>query len=264
MRPLFHKQDIPYHACPACHFVFSCPARNANLETALEDYEPAYLDYLDASEEDDANHATLARFVERHRTLAGARVLDVGAGSGKLVRFLRERGSEAVGIEPAGALYGRFLADEPCFLQTTVEELAKDPPEPFDLVLACDVLEHVPEPNAFLAAIAALLAPGGVLLVSTPDVASAFARVCGRRWHYYNPYHVSYFSKATLARTAEPLGLRPIEFARLPRWKSVGYLLQYAYDFVIGGGRAKLPERLRRMVLPIDLRDTMYVVFERA
>lgn len=261
--PLFHKRRIPYYACAACDFVFSRPATNANFENAIEDFEPSYLDYLQGSVEDDPNHAALLRWAESFAHLSGEPVLDIGAGSGKLVRFLRGRGARASGIEPAAPVYARFLSEEPFFSAKTVEELSEDPPEIFSVVFACDVLEHVPDPESFLAAISRLLAPGGVLLVSTPDVGSAFARLCGRQWHYYNKYHVSYFSRATLAATAARQGFRELGFTRLSRSKSIGYLLQYFIDFVTGGGRAKLPERLRRMVVPINLYDTMYVAFQR-
>ncbi len=261
--PLFDKHDIPYYACPACDFVFSRPATNANFENAIEDFEPSYLDYLQGSAEDEINHATLLRWAESFRPLRDERVLDVGVGSGKFVRFLRSRGARASGLEPAAPVYARFLSQEPFFSAKTVEELAADPPEAFRTVFACDVLEHVADPEPFLAAIARLLAPGGVLLVSTPDVGSAFARVCGRYWHYYNKYHVSYFDRPTIAATAGRQGLTEAGFARLPRSKSIGYLLQYFVDFVMGGGRAVLPERLRRVVVPINLYDTMYIAFER-
>lgn len=263
-RPLFHKQGIPYYACPACAFVFSRPTRNANFENAIEDYEPAYLDYLEDSAEDARNHATLLRWAEGFGALTGEAVLDVGAGSGKFVRYLRGRGIAARGLEPAAPVYARFLARDPDFSPLSIEAYAAAPERPeFRAVFACDVLEHVAEPAPFLGSIRRLLAPGGVAFVSTPDVASAFARLCGRRWHYYNRYHLSYFSRETLGALAGRHGLREVGFARLPRSKSIGYLLQYAADFVWRGGGVRVPARVRRLAVPVNLYDTMYVAFER-
>ena len=68
----------------------------------------------------------------------------------------------------------------------------------------------------------ALLRKGGLLLISTPDVGSVFARLSGKRWHYYNEYHLSYFSRITIRRLAAEAGLREVGFTRLPRLKSLG------------------------------------------
>ena len=102
-----------------------------------------------------------------------------------------------------------------------------------------------------------------MLLISTPDVRSLLARLFRRRWHYYNRYHFSYLSRTTLAAIARRHGFGEVAFARLPRMKSLGYLFQYFVDFMAGGGRIRLPERVNAFVVPINLHDTMYVVFER-
>lgn len=262
--PLFAKAGIPYHACPACSFVFSRPERNANFETAFEDYGPAYGRYLAGSPEDARNFEALIAWVARHRAIRGARVLDVGCGSGKLVRHLRQRSIEAFGLEPAQAIHGRFLAGEPHFFAQTVEEFARARPlGEFEVAFACDVIEHVERPDLFLDALARLLVPGGLLVVSTPDVASWLARLCGRRWHYFNEYHLSYLSRRTLARIAARCGLRETGFARLSRRKSVGYLLAYLADFVLRSRQPKLPSGLAGLSLPVNLFDTMTVCFEK-
>jgi 2-polyprenyl-3-methyl-5-hydroxy-6-metoxy-1,4-benzoquinol methylase len=262
-RRLFRKRGIPYHRCPACGFVFSRPAANANFETTLDAYEPAYRAYLEDAPEDDANFATLLAWAEGFAPLAGRRVLDIGAGSGKLVRALRRRGHEAYGLEPARALHARFLAREPWFFAQTVEEFADSwTGGPFGAVFACDVIEHVERPDRFLAGVARLLEPGGLLFVTTPDVASRIARLSGRWWHYYNKYHLSYLSRRTLGTLAAGCGLRELGFTRLPRAKSVGYLAQYLADFALGRRGASGPGRLGGLQLTINLHDTMDVAFE--
>lgn len=262
-RRRFVKEEIPYYDCPACGFVFSRPAMNANLENALEDYEPAYLDYLEPSEEDEINQQALLRWAEGFGALRDGPLLDVGAGSGKFVRFLRARGLDARGLEPALPLYERFLAGDPHFARRTLEAFAGEPDRPaFRAVFACDVIEHVADPGAFLAACREVLEPRGHLFVSTPDVSSLLARAWGRGWHYFNRYHLSYFSRSTLAALAARHGLREIGFDRLPRLKSLRYLLQYAADFVLGGS-VRVPDRLRRPTLRVNLHDTLYAAFER-
>lgn len=264
VRPRFVKDSIPYYRCTGCHFVFSCPARNANLGNALADYEPAYLRYLAPSPDDERNHAALLRWAEGIRPFGPERVLDVGAGSGKFVRYLRRRNIDAFGLEPAAPLYAHFLADEPIFFPRTLEEHHAQTREetPWGVLCAWDVIEHLEDPSTFLATAAAMLSPGGLLFLSTPDVGSLLARLSGRRWHYYNRYHLSYFSRRTLRQAAARHGLQEVAFARLTRWKSLRYLLEYLLGFGLGKKRARLPARLPDFSFPINLFDTMYVAFE--
>ena len=151
VRKIFEKRGISYQRCLACEFVFSRPDTNPNLANTLEDYEPGYMEYLVESEVDERNHSALLRWVEHFFPIAGQKVLDIGCGVGKLVRFLRRRGIEAYGIEPAPALYSRFLAEEPFFFQQTIEEFADvSDREEFQILFACDVIEHLEEPKGFL------------------------------------------------------------------------------------------------------------------
>src|SRR5688572_3330151 len=106
---LFSKQNIPYYKCADCSFVFSEPENNPNLTNTINDYEPAYMDYFSDKAHDKRNHDWLIRALEKHKTLQGSRILDVGCGSGKFVKYLRQIGYEAFGLEPAKALFDAFL-----------------------------------------------------------------------------------------------------------------------------------------------------------
>jgi hypothetical protein len=69
------------------------------------------------------------------------------------------------------------------------------------------------------------------------------------------------FATALCARAVRH-GFEKRGFARLGRRKSVGYVLQYFVDFVLGG-RLRVPRRLERLLVPINLHDSMYVAFSR-
>jgi hypothetical protein len=121
--PLFTKRQTEYWACAECTFRFATPDVNPNLTTALDGYEDAYLQYLAPDAGDAANFEALYRWMAEFAPLEGARLLDVGAGSGKLVRFLRGRGIDAHGIEPSRALFNHFLAGDAAFTCATLDEL---------------------------------------------------------------------------------------------------------------------------------------------
>ncbi len=104
-------------------------------------------------------------------------VLDVGFGAGHLARRIRSRCRYLAGIEldPEAALEGSVFFDDP-LVEDVVRGLAGPWREPFDVIVAGDVLEHLPEPDLALSLLRPLLAPGGTLLVSLPNVANVTVR----------------------------------------------------------------------------------------
>ena len=94
----------------------------------------------------------------------GARVLNIGAGanlSGAL-RPVRRRAGHLVGVDPDESVLANPTLDEAH--RMSLEEYAGLRPEPFDLAFSVFVLEHVADPQAFMAACGQLVAPGGALL----------------------------------------------------------------------------------------------------
>lgn len=106
------------------------------------------------------------------RPLSGLRVLDIGCGGGLISEPLARMGAKVTGIEPKEAnLRAAILHAEPQGLDidyraATVEELAAAG-ETFDAVVCLEVVEHVPDVPAFVASCAALVRPGGMLVLST-------------------------------------------------------------------------------------------------
>src|SRR3954468_18004353 len=136
----------------------------------------------------------------------GGRLLDVGCGPGLLLDEARARGYETVGLElsRASAQHGRDT------LGLDVRELALEDFEDdraFDVVVLADVIEHLDDPVAGIARCAALLRPGGVLCVVTPDPSSPTARLAGARWWGFVPAHTCLLPRATLRELVAAAGL---------------------------------------------------------
>jgi SAM-dependent methyltransferase len=84
--------------------------------------------------------------------------------------------------------------------------------EAYDVILMNHTLEHIHAPVAFLASAAAVLAPGGTLLVNVPNHESPVAVLMRDQWIGWLPTeHVFHYSRSTLAGVAARAGLRIAE-----------------------------------------------------
>jgi 2-polyprenyl-6-hydroxyphenyl methylase / 3-demethylubiquinone-9 3-methyltransferase len=104
--------------------------------------------------------------------LAGVDLIDVGCGAGLFAEPLARLGADVIGVDPSLASIdvARRHAEETgarvAYRAATVEELGAEQRR-FDVVSAMEVVEHVADPKAFIAAASALVKPGGLLLAST-------------------------------------------------------------------------------------------------
>jgi 2-polyprenyl-6-hydroxyphenyl methylase/3-demethylubiquinone-9 3-methyltransferase len=115
------------------------------------------------------NVVRVAYFRDAFGGFRGKRALDVGCGGGVLAESLARDGARVTGIDPSHkslevarthAAAGGLTID---YRHGTAETLARGVPEPFDVVFAVDVLEHVDDLERALTGLAEALAPGGGL-----------------------------------------------------------------------------------------------------
>ena len=112
-------------------------------------------------------------YVSGRVPLAGAAVLDVGCGGGLLSEALAAAGAQVTAIDLApdllriAKLHRLESGVAVDYRLSSVEALAAERPGSFDAITCMEMLEHVPDPGAVLAACATLLKPGGRLLLST-------------------------------------------------------------------------------------------------
>ena len=143
-----------------------------------------------------------------------ARVLDIGAGTGALAAKLRDtRRATVTCLEPDAERAQRAAERGLEVHATDLDSFAATAPEPFDVAILADVIEHLAYPGPVLATTRRLLKPSGHLLVSVPNVAHWTLRAALLRGRFdYEPTglmdatHLRWFTLASLRRMLDQCG----------------------------------------------------------
>ena len=119
--------------------------------------------------------AQFGRDARARSPFSGLRALDVGCGGGLLCEPLARQGFSVTGLDAApeniaiAINHAKSTGLTIDYRTGSAEALAGALPGQFDLITCLEVVEHVADIDSFLAALAALLAPGGLLILSTPN-----------------------------------------------------------------------------------------------
>ncbi len=204
-RHLFDKAGEPFVRCFACGLTLINP--RPPFAQIREHYDAAYSAGY--------TRKAAAKLVRARKRVArighvGGRWLDVGCSAGFMVKAAAEAGFEAWGvdIEAEGITYGRDTLGL-TRLACGVLEDQHYPYQHFDVISAYDVIEHVPDLNRFVAELARILAPQGVIDIGTPDIGHWRVPRSLSQWNELKPSeHLYYFNRQTLGRLLARHGLR--------------------------------------------------------
>ncbi|MFP5254918.1 MAG: methyltransferase domain-containing protein [Acidimicrobiia bacterium] len=215
-------------------------------------------DAYELKPDEGSSHAVLADWAG---TATDGRVLDLGCAEGFLASELADRGWHVTGVDlsarpGAKERVHRFVAGD--LDRGLPPEVLED--EPYDLIVAADVLEHVRDPEQLLRELHRVLRPGGRLLVSVPNFGHWYPRlrVVSGRFDYdrrgiLDRGHVRFFTRRSFGRVLHRSGWHALrsEVTGLP------------FDVADRGGRGGLGARLRSTVGRVDalgtrLRPTLF------
>ncbi|MFT4057698.1 MAG: class I SAM-dependent methyltransferase [Novosphingobium sp.] len=246
-KPLFRAKGYDLVRCVQCDLAY---VSNPPDEEALRKlYSAGESDYHSELHDPDSTASRrMAAIAARHlkftrRFATSGRLVDVGCSSGEFLLVARDAGFDCSGIEfsheSAEEAHRRTgLTIERGTLQDT--ELT---PGSCDVLTLFDVIEHVPDPSADLRAAFDLLAPGGWLVLSTPNIDGLFPRLSyplANRLDYWPhpepPHHLFQFSEATLARMVEAAGFTVAGTRHCN--------IDLAYTFGAPSTLARMPKRL--------------------
>lgn len=217
--PLFAVKDIygksrDLYLCNECRTRFYLP------QPTGEELEIAYgEDYYGASET--KFRWSLVEKVVDHYRCGRARlickwsggkgnILDVGCGNGRVLHHLHQMGDfRLFGTEMPGNSAERAKQYKEIHLFTGAFADADFQPDTFDVISLFHVYEHLPDPSAALEKMDRLLKPGGILILSFPNIESLQARVLGPHWlHLDPPRHLFFPDPSRLTAELRKKGFR--------------------------------------------------------
>jgi glycosyltransferase involved in cell wall biosynthesis len=144
-------------------------------------------------------------------------ILNLGCGDGLLADRLRERGHTVVGVDAVEAAGVRDRVDT--FIRADLADgIPAEAGDRFDVVIAGDVIEHLPRPATIMQEIKQVLRPGGQVLLSVPNFGHWYPR--GRiavglfgydRRGILDETHLRFFTRTTLRRLVRDTGFDVLE-----------------------------------------------------
>ena len=180
------------------------------------------------------SRARLARRLDR--IAPPGPMLDVGSGDGSLLRAVRARGREAVGLERTATGEGVLAVEINDFHERAGGWAA---------IVFWHSLEHLHDPAGAIDRAMALLAPGGILAVAVPNLSSWQARRFGARWFHLDlPRHLVHLPAAALEGGLRERGLA---IERVSHWRGGQVLFGWLHGAVRRlPGHADLYSAIRR------------------
>jgi SAM-dependent methyltransferase len=218
-----------------------------------------YADYRSAEPILRREFSHKVKFIRQFRD--GGRLLDVGCAYGFFLEEARPF-YDACGIEIAEEAAAACRARGLRVATGVADEAQLAKLGMMDVIVLLDVIEHLPDPAATLELCARHLDPGGIIVITTGDFASLYARLAGPHWRLMTPpQHLWFFTPASLRGLAGALGLS-VAACDHP-WKVVPLsLIMFQLRRMLGMGQPG-QAGTSQIGIPVNLFDAMCCVLRK-
>jgi 2-polyprenyl-3-methyl-5-hydroxy-6-metoxy-1,4-benzoquinol methylase len=240
LEPQFRNGADRIRKCRACSAAFVHPRPNG--PELLSQYSPHYFrakyeslresGYLSMDAWREKTDLCFAR-VSKLRGGKPGLMMDFGCGKGWLLEAARDRGWQVQGLELCPEVAKEVMERVGTHIYTgSIFDVAL-PSETFDLVTMFDVIEHLEQPLEALLICHRILKPGGVLVISTPNLSGIGCRLLGARaFGMWPDEHIVYFGPAAMNRAL-----------RLARFANVEISSRAVYPENVAAILSRLQER---------------------
>jgi SAM-dependent methyltransferase len=237
-----------YRRCSGCGSEFLSPQPDDARLAAI--YGPEYYEawrWEDAGVVREMKARTFRRALRLLAPRAGWRLLDVGCAQGELAEVGVSLGLEVTGVDLNAAAIDTARTRVPS-AEFICGEL--DPSvvgTGWDVITMFDFIEHVRSPVTTLAMASRILAPSGMVLISTPRAGSAVHHLSWRFWPQYREEHLVLFSLRGMRAALKQAGLQITRVVPTTKYVSFAYLLGQAASY--GPRPARSSARSARVLL---------------
>lgn len=184
-------------------------------------------------------------------------ILDIGCGTGRLVKFLNKKGFAATGIDKSEeAIKKAQITNPKKNIQLASATKLPFKKNSFDLVCAISVIEHLSETEArkFLKEAYRILKPEGYLFLVTPNYSTPLRIFQGKNWFaYQDPTHVKYYSPVSLKKLLKNFG-----FGNFKLLFKINYGPSLQWEFP--GISAKLPKNVKKFLASLLYNSPLFIV----
>lgn len=201
------------YRCPACRLKFRHPVQD------LSAYQALYNNSNVTSWDSQCARADWDKVIAYIRDTApqGARILDFGCYTGGLLARLGPK-FQRFGIEVNARAAGMAEA-QGIRVWPAIENIPAE--DRFDFVVACDVIEHMNDPEAFALALVSLTSADGQVIITTGDAENRLWERFGANWWYcFYPEHIVFISQKWLSSLSRKHDLRINQCKRFFRLRS--------------------------------------------
>jgi 2-polyprenyl-3-methyl-5-hydroxy-6-metoxy-1,4-benzoquinol methylase len=239
--------------CSNCGFV-QCTKEN-NVIQYYEDLVDT--EYEETRAERKLQEQRILKLISKYKPEGS--LLDIGAGSGILVEAALEMGYNAEGVEPSKWLQQKAVERKlPIHQGIFPSDKLK---EKYDIIVLVDVIEHVNNPKQLLSEIKKAIKDDGIFILITPDVGSLMPKLLRWRWWHYRVAHIGYFNKKNLKYLTDHTGYKQIKITRPAWYFKLDYLIKRSYKLLPKFLHLPIPRFLKKIVIPINLRDSILGIY---
>ncbi|MBI2108845.1 MAG: class I SAM-dependent methyltransferase [Parcubacteria group bacterium] len=256
------KDRYGYQKCPACGLVFVNPQPDErHLQEEVYSKKAGYQKHRKKLAVKESRHIKkILNYLQK--TVSNGKLLDVGCSNGDFLFFAKQRGFETYGVEINELTAEIARSRELNVKQGTLKD-AHYADNFFDTVFLGDIIEHVKNPKELLVESHRVLKSTGVLVISTPNLDSFWAKTTFKLYKRFNiswsvltpPHHLFQFSEDNLKQFLTQNGFTPMTawFRRPPtllyelgslhlwgKWKRQKTLKNFFFMFFAFGAYVKL------------------------
>jgi 2-polyprenyl-3-methyl-5-hydroxy-6-metoxy-1,4-benzoquinol methylase len=237
--------------CQNCSLIYMNP-RDAEIPRLLS--EVVDHDYIDSQNERIEMFQNHLKLIKRFKPQGS--LLDIGCYAGTFLSLAKQAGYRVEGVEPS--VWAANYAKEQTGAEVHCESIEKMalPENSFDIVTLWDVVEHLEDPLLCLKKAYRAMKPDGILIISTHNIGSLFARSLGSHYPWLMRFHLYHFTPDTLAMLGAKAGFSRVMTESYKKRFSLAYFLQRIHF----PWRSKFFERIR---IQINMGDMFLLVLKK-